>query len=47
MEYVKLRRLAHASELLLKGNDRIIDVGLAVGFENHETFTRCFRKPMV
>lgn len=43
MEYIKLRRLANAVEVLTNGNDRIIDVGLAFGFENHETFTRSFK----
>ncbi|MHC1771932.1 MAG: AraC family transcriptional regulator [Flexilinea sp.] len=43
MEYVKLRRLAKSADALLTGNDRIIDIGIAVGFENHETYTRSFR----
>ncbi|MCX7748403.1 MAG: AraC family transcriptional regulator [Clostridia bacterium] len=43
MEYIKLRRLANAAEYLIKGSDRIIDVGLTFGFENHETFTRAFK----
>lgn len=43
MEYVKLRRVANAAEALTKGSDRIIDVSLAFGFENHETFTRSFK----
>lgn len=44
MEYIKLRRLAKASEFLTSKSDRIIDVGLAFGFENHETFTRSFKE---
>ncbi|MCX8132220.1 MAG: AraC family transcriptional regulator [Clostridia bacterium] len=44
MEYVKLRRLAKAAESLINGNERIIDVCLAFGFENHETFTRSFKE---
>lgn len=43
MEYVKLRRLANASEALLHRHDRIIDVSLTFGFENHETFSRSFK----
>lgn len=43
MEYVKLRRLANATEALTKGSNRIIEVGLEFGFENHETFTRSFK----
>lgn len=41
-EYIKLRRLARACELLRK-HDRIMDVALEVGFKNHETFTRAFK----
>lgn len=44
MEYIKLRRLESASKLLTINNDRIIDIGMAVGFENHETFTRSFKE---
>ncbi|MHB8061240.1 MAG: AraC family transcriptional regulator [Ruminiclostridium sp.] len=43
MEYVKLRRIAKASELIMNKNSKIIDVGMSVGFENHETFTRAFK----
>lgn len=44
MEYIKLRRLATAADLLLKNSQRILDVALAVGFESHETFTRTFKQ---
>lgn len=43
MEYVKLRRLANSAEALL-AKDRILDVALTVGFDNHETFTRAFKE---
>lgn len=43
MEYVRLRRLARAALLLENTDKRIIDVGLSVGFENHETFSRSFK----
>lgn len=43
MEYVKLRRLAKASEYLLLKQGRILDIAIATGFENHETFTRAFK----
>lgn len=43
MEYIKLRRLANAACALLS-EDRIVDVGLNFGFENHETFTRSFKE---
>jgi len=42
-EYIKLRRLARASEVLQDKNNRIIDVALAFGFSSHETFTRAFK----
>ncbi|MCC5908860.1 MAG: AraC family transcriptional regulator [Clostridiaceae bacterium] len=42
-EYVKLRRLARASEILTDKNKRIIDVALDFGFSSHETFTRAFK----
>lgn len=44
MEYIKLRRLAKAAGALITGNERIIDVCLAFGFENHETFTRSYKE---
>ena len=43
MEYIKLRRLAKASQYMSESHDRIIDVALRFGFENHETFTRAFK----
>lgn len=42
-EYVKLRRLAKASEVLKSKDMRIIDVALAYGFSDHANFTRAFR----
>ncbi|EKQ54450.1 MULTISPECIES: AraC family transcriptional regulator [unclassified Clostridium] len=44
MEYVKLRRLAKAAELLENTNCKILDIAVKVGFENHETFTRNFKE---
>jgi AraC family transcriptional regulator len=43
MEYVRLRRLAHAADRLAHHQGRIIDAAFHSGFENHETFTRAFR----
>ncbi|AKL95139.1 transcriptional regulator AraC family [Clostridium aceticum] len=44
MEYVKLRRLAKVSEeLKINKKDNIIDICFKYGFENHETFSRCFK----
>ncbi len=42
-EYIKLRRLAHASEMLQDGRTRILDIALDCGFGSHETFTRAFK----
>lgn len=42
-EYIKLRRLARASEALQDKNKRIIDVALDFGFSSHETFSRAFK----
>lgn len=41
-EYVKLRRLAKASEALNNKKKRIIDIALECGFSNHANFTRAF-----
>lgn len=41
-EYIKLRRLAKASEALLGNNKRILDTALDSGFSSHETLTRAF-----
>ncbi len=43
MEYVKLRRLAKSSDDLMNSDDRILDIALAVGFDNHETYSRSFK----
>lgn len=43
-EYIKLRRLAKASEALRDKNKRILDIALEFGFSYHETFTRAFKE---
>lgn len=43
MEYIKLRRVAKASEALLDKNKRILDIALDLGFSSHEIFTRTFK----
>lgn len=43
MEYVKLRRMARAADLLLEGG-RILDVALELGYSSHEQFTRTFKE---
>ena len=42
-EYIRLRRLAKASEALLNNNKRILDIALDFGFSSHETLTRTFK----
>lgn len=43
-EYIKLRRMAKACDLLLEEEQRILDVSLALGFTSHEQFTRTFKE---
>lgn len=43
MEYIKLRRLARASEALLDKSKRILDIALDLGFSSHEILTRTFK----
>jgi AraC family transcriptional regulator len=37
-------RLERAAALLLTASDSVLDVALACGFQNHETFSRAFRR---
>ncbi len=41
-EYIKLRRMARATETLLQKDKRILDIALELGFSSHEHFTRTF-----
>jgi AraC family transcriptional regulator len=43
-EYIKFRRLAHASDLLPNKKLRILDIAIESGFNSHETFTRAFKE---
>lgn len=42
-EYIKLRRLAKASEAMLDKDKRILDIALDFGFSSHEILTRNFK----
>lgn len=42
-EYIKLRRMARATEALLQKEQRILDIALNLGFSSHEHFTRSFK----
>lgn len=42
-EYIKLRRLARACEVLANRERRILDLALDYGFGSHEAFTRAFK----
>lgn len=42
-DYVKMRRLARASEELAEKEGRILDIALGCGFNSHESLTRAFK----
>lgn len=42
-EYIKLRRMAKAVDILLGKKQRIIDIALELGFATHEHFSRTFK----
>lgn len=44
LEYIKLRRMARATEALLQKDKRILDVALELGFASHEHFSRTFKE---
>lgn len=44
VEYVRKRRLSEAAKQLLERTGNIIDIALECGYNNHETFTRAFKK---
>lgn len=43
-EYVLKRKLTLAADLLLKTDDRLIDIAIRYGFSSNEAFTRAFQK---
>ena len=43
-EYVRKRKLTLAADLLLKTDERLIDIAVRYGFSSHEAFTRAFQK---
>ncbi len=43
MEYVRFRRLVHASVLLRKTDRSVTDIGLACGYDSHDGFGRAFK----
>jgi AraC family transcriptional regulator len=42
-EYIKMRRLANACDILEDKNKRILDISLECGFNSHEHFTKTFK----
>ncbi|WP_240633367.1 AraC family transcriptional regulator [Paenibacillus montanisoli] len=44
MEYVRKRRLALAAKQIACSDERLLDIALNNGFQNHETFTRAFKR---
>lgn len=43
-EYIKLRRLSRACEILSNKDKRILDIALDFGFSSHTSFTRTFKE---
>lgn len=43
-EYVKIKRLKRAAELILEGNLTISEITYKVGFESPQYFSRCFKE---
>lgn len=43
-EYIKLRRLAGASEMLMSSQKRILDIAMDYGFSSHTSFSRAFKQ---
>jgi AraC family transcriptional regulator len=44
MEYVRKRRLARSAYQVAHSDARLLDIALENGFQNHETFTRAFKR---
>lgn len=42
-EYIRLRRMAKATEALLQADQRVLDIALELGFSSHENFSRTFK----
>lgn len=42
--YLKYRRLGFAARQLLTTNQNILDIGIGLGFQSHEAFTRAFKQ---
>jgi AraC family transcriptional regulator len=44
VDYIRKRRLSEAANQLLTNKRKIFDIALGCGYNNHETFTRAFKK---
>ncbi|QHW31717.1 AraC family transcriptional regulator [Paenibacillus rhizovicinus] len=44
MEYVRKRRLAKSAYQVAHSEEKLLDIALENGFQNHETFTRAFKR---
>lgn len=44
MEYVRKRRLARSAYQVAHSDAKLLDIALENGFQNHETFTRAFKR---
>ncbi len=43
-EYIRLRRISDACELIQEGDFSILDIAIMYGFQSNEAFSRAFRK---
>lgn len=43
-DYIKMRKLSKASEILKSTNTRIVDIAMEYGFSSHSNFTRAFKE---
>ncbi|WP_158302221.1 AraC family transcriptional regulator [Paenibacillus mesophilus] len=44
IEYIKKRRLSEAAAQLLTSQRKVVEIALGCGYNNHETFTRAFKR---
>lgn len=43
-DYIKRRRLSEAANLLLASKRKVVEIAFGCGYNNHETFSRAFKK---
>ena len=45
-EYIKKRRISLATQELIKGEKKVIDIAIAYGYQTHASFSRAFKEQM-